>query len=346
MNTAGYCRISSPLHLQVRAARRGATELAEVRGQVMSVREHLPPTLDNDPALPLVVITYHPGLAAGSYEDRDYFELLAPLLFDHCQGRYRLRIFTVNHPGYDLPHGYKIDRFDMETFSIRHQPALIEQVFRWLLLRYFADEQNIFLVSYGHSMGGLALARTDLRRLNTAVAHQGRRLRVQKVLSAPALVLCENTRQSFSGLTALKAIKRTFGRVPLYERVTQGLFSALAPTLYRRDAKNYSLNPDCTFVDFRRYNPFILLDQGLELLKLNYGREHMAALLKGSHLILSSDDGMVDSNALMNAANYANSNGNGTTVQVHTVDSSHNAERDDPGLILDSMCAIMQPLFA
>ena len=74
-------------------------------------------------------------------------------------------------------------------------------------------------------MGGLAVARTDLRRLDTAVAHQGRRLQVQKVLSAPALVLREDARQSFNGLTALKAIKRTFGRVPLYERVTQGLWT-------------------------------------------------------------------------------------------------------------------------
>jgi hypothetical protein len=98
MNNGGHYRISSPLHLQVRATQR--------RGQVMSVREHLPSPLEADPALPLVIITYHPGYAAGSYEDRDYFELLTPLLFEHCAGRYRLRIFTINHPGYDLPHSY------------------------------------------------------------------------------------------------------------------------------------------------------------------------------------------------------------------------------------------------
>lgn len=42
----------------------------------------------------------------------------------------------------------------------------------------------------------------------------------------------------------------------------------------------------------------------------------------------------------MAVARHANGDGNGTTVQVH------NAERDGPGLIRDSMCAIMQPLVA
>jgi hypothetical protein len=68
----------------------------------------------------------------------------------------------------------------------------------------------------------------------------------------------------------------------------------------------------------------------------------MAALLSGSHLILSNDDGMVDSDALQHAADHANSNG--SRVLVHTVDSTHNAERDDPEMILDTMCEIMQPL--
>lgn len=68
----------------------------------------------------------------------------------------------------------------------------------------------------------------------------------------------------------------------------------------------------------------------------------MAALLEGSHLILCTDDDMVDSNALMHAVKHAN--GSGAAVQLHLVDSSHNAERDDPDLILDSMCKIMKPL--
>ena len=340
MNNAGTYRISSPLHLQVRATRRS--------GQVMSVREHLPPYANDDPALPLVVITYHPGFAAGSYDDRDYFELLTPLLFEQCRGCSRLRSFTLNHPGYDLPHSHKVDRFDMETFSIRKQPAIIEQVLRWLLLHYFAGEKDLTLLAYGHSMGGLALARTDLQSLLTAAAGQGRRVRVQKVLSAPAFVLNENARKNFSKVNALKTIKRTLGRMPLYERITQDLFNSIAPLVYRRDAGNYALNPDCSFVDFRRYNPFVLLEQGLELLKVSYGRERMATLLDGSQLILSSNDGMVDSAALLRAADHANAraNGSGPSVQVHTIDSSHNAERDDPHLILNSICAIMQPLVA
>lgn len=336
MNTVRECRISSPRHLQLRAAR--------CRGQIMSVREHLPPSVNDDPSLPLVIITYHPGFAAGSYEDRDYFELLTPLLFDHCGGRYNLRIFTINHPGYDLPDKFRIHRFNLEAFSIRYQPAIIEQVLYWLLLRHFTGQQDVFLIPYGHSMGGLALARTNLQHLQRSVANQGCRLRIQKVLSAPALILQESARQSFTKIKALKTLKNTFGRLPLYERITQGLFSALAPTIYRRDAKNFSLNPNCNFVNFRRYNPFVLLDQGLELLKLNYNIEQMAALLDGSHLILSNYDGMVDSDALLHAANHANSNGNGATVKVHTIDSSHNAERDDPDLIRDTMCTIVQPL--
>jgi pimeloyl-ACP methyl ester carboxylesterase len=336
MDTVEQYRISSPLHLQFKASRR--------RKQIMSVREHLPPSLNDDPSLPLIVLTYHPGYAAGSYADRDYFELLTPRLFDYCGGRYRLRVFTINHPGYDLPDNYRINRSDMETFSIRHQPAIIEQVLHWLLLRHFAGEQKIFLIPYGHSMGGLALSHTNLQHLQTAAAGRGCSLQIQKVLSAPAFILQDGVRQSFDKIKALKTLKTTFGRLPLYERVTQGLFNALAPTIYRRDAGKYALNPDCNFVDFRRYNPFILLDQGLELLRLNYSLERVAALLSGSHLILSSDDGMVDSDALLSAARHANSNGDGTTVQIHTVNSSHNAERDDPDMIRDTMCTIVQPL--
>jgi pimeloyl-ACP methyl ester carboxylesterase len=230
----------------------------------------------------------------------------------------------------------------METFSIHHQPAIIEQVLRWLLLHHFADERELILIPYGHSMGGLALAQSDLGPLQAAVASQGRDLRIQKVLSAPAFVLREEARQNFNKLSMLKSIKRTFGRIPLYERLAQSLFTALAPILYRRSAENYSLNPDCSFIDFRRYNPFVLLDQGLELLNLNYGRDHLAALLDGSHLVLCHDDGMVDSAVLQSATRHANSNG--ASVKVHEIDSSHNPERDDPHLILDAMCTIVQPL--
>jgi len=90
----------------------------------------------------------------------------------------------------------------METFSIRNQPAIIDQVLRWLLLHHFADEGDVFLVPYGHSMGGLALSQTDMGRLLTAVTRQGRHLRIQKVLSAPAFVLHENARSNLRQLRA------------------------------------------------------------------------------------------------------------------------------------------------
>jgi pimeloyl-ACP methyl ester carboxylesterase len=330
------CRLSSPLHLQVRTSRR--------HGQVLSVREHLPPYADDDPALPLVIITFHPGYAAGSYEDRDYFELLTPLLFAQCRDCCRLRIFTINHPGYDLPHGYKVDRFDLKAYSIRSQPRVIEQVLRWLLLGHFGAEDELYLFAYGHSMGGLALARADLQPLQRIVGRQGRRLQIQKVLSAPAIILQERARANLSQLNALNTIKRTLGRVPLYDSVAQGLFRGLSPILYRMQAESYTLNPDCTFIDFPRYNPFILLEQGLELLRLDYGRESTAALLEGCHVILSRDDGMVNSTAIQQAAEHAGASG--ADVWLHMIDSSHNAERDDPDLCAGAMCTILRPRVA
>jgi hypothetical protein len=334
MSPSSDCRLSPPLHLQIRAGRR--------HGQLITVREHLPAAPAEDPALPLAVITYHPGYAAGSYEDRDYFERLTPLLFASCRDCCRLRVFTVNHPGYDLPDGFKVDRHDLHMFSTRQQPGAIDQILRWLLLREFADEEELHLFAYGHSMGGLALARADMAALRMAVARQGRRAHLQKILSAPALVLQERARRNLRQLYALDRLKRTVGRVPLYELVAGSLFRGLSPILYRMAAESYSLNPDCSFMDFPRYNPFILLEQGLELLQLNFTPERLAELLHGSHLILSTDDRMVDSLALLDAARTANNSG--SHVQVHHVDSSHNAERDDPELIMDVLCTILQPV--
>lgn len=326
-------RLSRPYHLQLRAGRQ--------QGQVLSVREHLLPG-DEDPALPLVVLTFHPGYAAGSYGQRDYFELLAPLLFARCQGCCRLHIFTINHPGYDLPQDYKVDRFSLTPYAIDDQPALIRQVLRWFVLREFAEEEDIFLLPYGHSMGGLALARADLGDLAPALARQGRRLRVQKVLSAPAMALQPQARDNLGRLTALEVIKRTVGRVPLYDRVAQSLFRNIAPLLYRRDAENYALNPDCSFLDFGRYNPYVLLEQGRQLLQVAYDEAQLADLLHGAHLILSAEDGMVDSEMLARAAAWANEGG--TAVPVHTIPSSHNAERDDPHLIGSYLCDVLQTL--
>jgi len=49
-------------------------------------------------------------------------ERLSPLLFAAAGQAFRLRVFTVNHPGYDVPAGAAIDRYHLEAYSIRHQP--------------------------------------------------------------------------------------------------------------------------------------------------------------------------------------------------------------------------------
>lgn len=325
-------RVSRPYHLQVKNNGRYSG--------LVSVREHQIGDQPADPRLPLVVITFHPGYAAGSYADRDYFELLSPLLAEQCRGCCRLHIFTVNHPGYDLPQSYEVDRFDLSPYDIHNQPVLIEQVLSWLALREYADEPQITLLAYGHSMGGLALARADLGKLETAVAAQGRALALQKVLSAPALVLRQEARDNLGRLSALDLIKRTLGRVPLYDPVAQSLFRNVAPLLWRRDAANYDLNCQDSFIDFPRYNPYILLEQGRQLLCLDYDEEALAHLLAGTQLILSTQDGMVDSEALDHAADLARLEA--LPVAVHKVDSSHNAEREDPELIVGLLCALLQ----
>ena len=325
-------RVSPPYHLQVKAN--------GFPGGLLSVREHFSPLFEPRPELPLVLVTFHPGYAAGSYTDRDYFELLVPLLFQSCHGCCRLHIFTVNHPGYDLPPGHKVDRFDLAPYALDAQPGLIEQVLRWLVLREYGDESQITLLAYGHSMGGLALARADLAGLETAVAAQGRRLRLQKVLSAPAMILRREARANLGRLTALDVVKRTVGRMPLYDRFAQSLFRNIAPLLWRRDAANYALNPHDSFLDFPRYNPYILLEQGRQLLCLDFDEEEMARMLGGTHLILSTADGMVDSETLAHAAEHARLDGTAVTMQY--VDSSHNAEREHPELINAALCALLQ----
>ena len=326
------CHLSPPLHFQIRAGRDP--------GRVLSVREHLASNPTNNPALPLVLITFHPGYAAGSYEDRDYFERLAPLLRDTCRDCCRLRIYTINHPGYDLPKSFKVDRFDLREFSICRQPDAIDQILRWLLLREFADEEELYLLTYGHSMGGLALARTNFGALQMAVARQGRRAHIIKTLSAPALILHDRARGNLGQLAALNKIKSTLGHVPLYETLATSLYKGISPILYRMVAESYSLNPDCSFFDFPRYNPFILLEQGMELLQLNFDQEQLADLLDGSHLILNNRDYMVNSQILLEAARLANRTGG--QVKVQQIDSSHNAEREDPELIVKATCAILK----
>ena len=168
------CQISRPLYLQVKTGSAGA--------QMISLREHKTYFPETAPCLPFVLLTLHPGYSAGSYENRDYFELLTPLLFEACAGRFRLRVFTVNHPGHDLPPESKIHRLRTDQYSIKKQPAMIVPALRWLLQHEIVEPDPINLVSYGHSMGGLALAQCDLQQLAQELAQSGRGLQIQKGL--------------------------------------------------------------------------------------------------------------------------------------------------------------------
>jgi pimeloyl-ACP methyl ester carboxylesterase len=307
--------------------------------QTISLREHLSPDRYLDRVRPLVLLTLHPGYAAGSYGERDYFELLAPLLFQACWGRCRLRILTVNHAGYDLPPGEQIDRFDLAPFSMWRQPDVIRRVLRHVLEHDFREEERIHLVALGHSMGGLALAQCDLQQLARDAARSGRQLTVQKILSAPAFILSREAKKNMDRLNVLHTLKQSVGRLPWYGPVAKSLYSRIAPTLYRRDARRYSLNPDCSFADFSQYDPFLLLQQGRELLELDLGLEEIAGILAGSHLLVPTGDDMIDFRRLLLAALLANKNG--STVSVHTIDAPHNAERERPQVIAERLYGLM-----
>lgn len=331
MISLGPCRVSRPLYLRAK--------IAPAAAHTISLREHLAWDPVEDKTLPLVLLTLHPGFAAGSYEDRDYFELISPLLFAMCREICRLRIYTVNHPGYDLSPKSSIHRFRLDPYSIDGQPASLQMALRWLLGREFGDEDQIYLVAYGHSMGGLALAQCNLQELATDVSRRGPYLQVQKVLSAPALVLSQEAKKIMGRLDVLDALKRSLGRLPLYDQVATGLYRALAPILFRLSAKTYSLNADDTFLNFGKQNPFLLLEQGRELLRLAPNREQLEGLLQGSHLILCDGDKMVDTSQLRRAAEIANETG--VPVSVHTINSSHNAEREAPQLVAERLHQII-----
>lgn len=326
------CQISSPLYLQVKTGSSGS--------QMISLREHKASIPEIDYSLPLVLLTFHPGFSAGSYENRDYFELLTPLLFASCAGQFRLRIFTVNHPGQDLPPKGKIRRMHTQQYSIKEQPAMIIPALRWLLQREFADEDPVYLVSYGHSMGGLALAQCDLQQLAGELAHQGRHVQPQKVLSAPALVLSREAKWNLRPLNALNTLKKTVGRLPLYEQVATGLYRGLAPTLHRFSANTFSLNPDDTFLNFRRQNPFLLLQHGRELLQQQLEPQQLCQLVDGSHVFVYSGDRMIDSPALLSAISYAKQEN--AAVETHIIKSMHNAERENPRAVAQQLQDIIQ----
>lgn len=343
------CQISRPLYLSAGTANAAA--------QMISLREHLPSTkqtststlaesTDNeaDNGLPLVLLTLHPGYSAGSYENRDYFELVTPLLFRACAGKLRLRVFTVNHPGHDLPPKSRIHRFRTEQYSIDKQPAMIVPALRWLLQREIVDEDPVHVVAYGHSMGGLALAQSDLDRLVEDMAQRGRRIRIKKVLSAPALFLSRQAKRTLPSLEALNALKHTLGRLPIYERLATGLFRGLAPPIHKLSAKTFSLNYDDGFLNFRRQNPFLLLQQARELLQFKPDPQQLPKLLDGTHLFVFSDDRMVDNPALLRAAGQAQQQG--AAVNVHLIKSMHSAERENPHAVAQHLRGIIQDFLA
>ncbi|MDX1415967.1 MAG: alpha/beta fold hydrolase [Candidatus Promineifilaceae bacterium] len=348
------CRISKPLYLQAGSGY-GPTQL-------ISLREHLQTPMpassastgsaaadtasegSADQQLPLILLTLHPGYSAGSYANRDYFELLTPLLYGSCDGKYRLRIYTINHPGHDLPPESKIDRFSTERYSIKEQPAMILPALRWLLQREYAAEDQINLVSYGHSMGGLALAQTDIGQLVQDLEHQGRLLRVKKVLSAPALALSREAKRTLRPLDALNALKHSVGRLPLYERVATTLFRSLAPPLHRLSSKTFSLNPDDSFINFRRQNPFLLLQLARELVKYQLDPRRLRDYFNDTHLFVFTGDRMVDSPALLRAASLARRQG--AEVEVHLIKGMHSAERENPRAIALHLHGIIQDMLA
>ena len=77
-------------------------------GAYVCVREHAPPRPSTHRDGPLVLLTFHPGFIAGSCGEWDYFAELSTRLFA-LEPRHRLRVFTINHPGYDHPPGATID---------------------------------------------------------------------------------------------------------------------------------------------------------------------------------------------------------------------------------------------
>ena len=134
------------------------------------------------------------------------------------------------------------------------------------------------------------------------------------------------------------------GRLPLYESVATGLYRSLAPTLHRLSANTYSLNPDDTFLNFRRQNPFLLLHQGRELLQQQPDRQQFRDLLDKSHVFVFSRDKMVDSAALLAAISYAKQQG--AAVITHIIKSVHNAERENPPAVARHLQTVIHDLLS
>lgn len=297
-------------------------------GAYVCVREHRPPRPMGRPDGPLVLLTFHPGFIAGSYDEWDYFARLSAELFRPGGPAHRLRAFTVNHPGYAHPPGAAIDRFRLEAYSIRRQPEAMRAAMTWLLNGPLAGESDIVWVAYGHSMGGLALGQCQTEALVAQMAAAGRRLRPARILSAPAFCLHPQARALVAQLDALHALKLTLGRLPLYAPVATGLYRSFAPFFYRLSAPQFGIGGLQGFTGFRRLNPFVLLEQGRELLRLEAADVCGPDTLAGAHVILARQDGMIDCAATQMLIDAARRQGH--RVGLHDVDSSHLLELDAP----------------
>ena len=297
-------------------------------GAYVCVREHRPPRPPGRAEGPLVLLTFHPGFIAGSYDDWDYFAQVAAQLFRQLADGHRLRAFTLNHPGYAHPPGATIDRFHLEAYSIRRQPEAMRAAMTWLLNGPLAGERDVVWVAYGHSMGGLALSQCQTEALVGQMAAAGRRLRPARVLSAPAFCLQPQARAVVGQLDALHALKLTLGRLPLYEPLATGLYRSFAPFFYRLSAPQFSIGGLGGFTGFRRLNPFVLLEQGRELLRLEAADVCGPDTLADAHVILARQDGMIDCAATQMLIDAARRQGH--RVRLHDVDSTHLLELDAP----------------
>ncbi len=313
-------RLSGPIYLRLISPM--------LEGVTVSLREHIPAQPTGSAQQPLVVITLHPGIAAGSYGDRDYFERLAPHLFRLANGRFRLRIFTINHPGYDRPPDEQIDPLQLAPYSIQLQPRALGIALTWLLNDYLQAENSVHLIAYGHSMGGLALSRYDLQRLQRRLKENGRTLTSAKILAAPAFFLSSAASAGISRLDFIDMLKQKLGRLPLYRPAAENIYYAVAPLLFRRGASKYAIDTSDDFYDINQVDPFLLLEQGRELIRFNVLAAGGANLLPGARLIVPQQDNMIDVGKTLTLTRQARQQGH--TIDLQMVDSSHVLERDAP----------------
>ena len=312
--------LSSPSYLRLNSA--------PFDGVTLSIREHLVPVTNGKADPPLILVTFHPGYLTGSYRGRDYFERLAPYLFRLAGDKHRLRLFTINHPGYDPPREQQIDRFRLEPYSVEQQPLAMGAALRWLFKERLANEPDISWLAYGHSMGGLALSRCDLDEAVSSPGGYGPEVNATKILSAPAFLLAHYARSGIGRLDALNALKQTVGRLPAYGPAAIGLYRALAPSYFLRDAPHFSIDGLHDYCDFSHLDPFLLLEQGRELIRFDVQKAGGADLLAESHLVIGHGDKMLDIEATLTLVEAAREQGH--EVTVHRLDSTHLPEWDVP----------------